>query len=169
VEHAYELEQVQPWRTAAIVASGIAAIELVFLIVAGVVLLARPITHHGASAASHRAKAAPAATAKPKPKRPAVLARARTRVIVLNGNGETGAAATEADAIKARGYKISAVGNAPQAVTGPSFVMYRPGFAAEAKRLARDTGLGIVTALDGMKTSRLHRAQLVIVLGSGSS
>jgi hypothetical protein len=162
VEHAYQFDEVQPWRTAAIVASGIAALELLILIVAGVIVLGRQVAGHSATAAP--AKVAPA---KAKPKRAPVLPRARTRVIVLNGNGETGAAGTEADAIRARGYKISAVGNAPQPVTGPSFVMYRPGFAAEAKRLAHDAGLGIVTALDGMKTSSLHRAQLVIVLGSG--
>ena len=162
MEHAYQFDEVQPWRTAAIVASGIAALELLILIVAGVIVLGRQVAGHSATAAP--AKVAPA---KAEPKRAPVLPRARTRVIVLNGNGETGAAGTEADAIRARGYKISAVGNARQPVTGPSFVMYRPGFAAEAKRLAHDAGLGIVTALDGMKTSSLHRAQLVIVLGSG--
>jgi hypothetical protein len=44
--------------------------------------------------------------------------------------------------------------------------MYRPGFAAEAHRLARDTGISVVTALDGLKPSSLRRAQLVIVLGA---
>jgi hypothetical protein len=43
--------------------------------------------------------------------------------------------------------------------------MYRPGFAAEGQRLARDTGIGMVTALDGMQPSSLRRAQLVVVLG----
>ena len=164
MEHAVQLEDVQPWRTAALVASGIAALELIVLIAAGVILLGRPLAGHGAGAAPSPARAD---IAKPKPKQATALPRARTRVLVLNGNGETGAAATEADAIKARGYRISGVGNAREPVTGPSFVMYRPGFAAEAKRLAHDTGLGVVTALDGLKTSSLHRAQLVIVLGSG--
>ena len=45
-------------------------------------------------------------------------------------------------------------------------VMYRPGFAAEAHRLARDTGISIVTALDGLQPSSLRRAQLVVVLGT---
>jgi len=44
--------------------------------------------------------------------------------------------------------------------------MYRPGYAAEAHRLARDAGITVVTALDGMKPRTLGRAQLVIVLGS---
>jgi hypothetical protein len=87
-------------------------------------------------------------------------------VLVLNGNGQAGAAANEADAIRARGYRISAVGNATQPTTGASLVMYRPGYAAEAKRLARDTGIGVVTALDGLKPGKLGRAHLVIVVGS---
>jgi hypothetical protein len=44
--------------------------------------------------------------------------------------------------------------------------MYRPGYSAEAKRLARDAGIGIVTALDGIKPGTLGRAHVVIVVGS---
>jgi hypothetical protein len=165
VEHAVSIDAVRPWRTAAIVASGVAALELLFLIVAGALLIGRPLAHHAAKAAP--APAGKSAAAKPKPARPAILPRARTRVTVLNGNGETGAAATEADAIRARGYKITAVGNAPAPVTGPSLVMYRPGFAAEARRLAHDAGIVGVTALDGLKPGALGRGQVVIVLGSG--
>jgi hypothetical protein len=164
VEHAVQFDPVRPWRTAAIVAGGVATLELLVLIIVGALVIGRPLAQHDAKAAAK--PIAKNETAKPKPERSTVLSRARTRVIVLNGNGETGAAATEADAVRARGYKISAVGNAPKPVQGPSLVMYRPGFAAEAKRLARDTGIGVVTALDGLKTSSLHRAQLMIVLGS---
>lgn len=163
MEHAVPFD-VRSWRTAAIVASGIATLELLGLIAAGVLLLGRPLTHHAANAA---AKPPPATTRRrERPERKPVLARAHTRVTVLNGNGETGAAAAQAASIRARGYKISAVGNAPTPSQGPTLIMYRPGFSAEAKRLARDSGIGIVTALDGLKTSSLHRAQLVIVLGN---
>jgi LytR cell envelope-related transcriptional attenuator len=165
VEHAFEFEEVRPWRTAAIVASAIAALELVALIVAGALIIARPLAHR-TTVAVHRPPAAVAPKKKAKPKPPAILTRARTRIAVLNGNGETGAAATEADALRARGYKISSVGNAPQPVTGPSLVMYRPGFAAEGKRLAHDTGL-VATAIDGLPTRLLGRSHLVILLGSG--
>jgi hypothetical protein len=44
--------------------------------------------------------------------------------------------------------------------------MYRPGYADEGRRLARDTGISIVTALNGLRPSSLQRAQLVIVLGA---
>ena len=87
-------------------------------------------------------------------------------MIVLNGNGQAGAAASEAAAIRSRGYKISAVGNASQSTHGPTLVMYRPGFAAEGHRLARDAGVSIVTAINGVRPGSLHRAQLVIVLGA---
>ena len=163
MEHAVPFEAVRPWRTAAILASGVAALELLALIVAGTVLLGRSVVGHGSRAATRPAAAKPAP---PKPARHAALPRAKTRVVVLNGNGEAGAAAAEATAIRARGYKIGAVGNAPHPSQGPTLVMYRPGFASEAHRLAHDTGIGVVAALDGLKPSSLQQAQLAIVLGS---
>ena len=161
MEHAAPLEAVRPWRTAALVASGIATLELLVLIVAGVMLLGRPLTSHRARAASK-----PTATAKkPKPQRTALLPRTRTPVLVLNGNGQAGAAHTEATRVSAHGYPISAVGNAATPNNGPSLVMYRPGFAAEAKRLARDLRISVVGALDGMPLASLHGAKLVVVVG----
>ena len=151
------------WRTAALVMSGVAALELIALVVGGVLLLGRPLAH-GRATAEPRSAAARTAKQHAVPQ-PTILPRARTRVVVLNGNGETGAAATEATAVRARGYRISAVGNAPRAATGPTLVMYRPGFAAEARRLARDAGIGIVSALDGVRPGMLHQAELVIVIG----
>jgi len=163
VEHAVPFEQVRPWRTAAIVATGVAAVELLVLIVAGTIMLGHSIAGSNASAA---AKPAASKAAHAKQVRRAILTRARTRVAVLNANGLTGAAAAEAQAIRARGYRIGDVGNAPDSSNGPTLVMYRPGFAAEAKRLGHDAGISTVTALDGMKPASLGRAQLVIVLGS---
>ena len=162
MEHAVPFEPVRPWRTAAIVATGVAALELLALIAAGTVLLGRSVVSHGARAAAKPAASRPATT---KPSRHPSLPRAKTRIVVLNGNGEAGAAAAEASTLRARGYRISAVGNAQRATQGPTLIMYRPGFAAEGQRLARDTGIGMVTALDGMQPSSLRRAQLVVVLG----
>jgi hypothetical protein len=163
MEHAVPFEPVRPWRTAAIVATGVAALELLALIAAGTVLLGRSVVGQGARAAAKPAASRPATTT---PSRHPSLPRAKTRIVVLNGNGEAGAAAAEASTLRARGYKISAVGNAQRATQGPTLIMYRPGFAAEGQRLARDTGIGVVTALDGMQPSSLRRAQLVVVLGS---
>lgn len=161
MEHAVPFADFR-WRTAAIVAAGIAALELVGLIVVGTVALGHSVTSHAARATVARHRPAPAS----KPIHHTALPRTKTRVVVLNGNGRAGAAGAEADAIRSRGYKISAVGNAPRPSQGPTLVMYRPGYAAEAHRLARDTGIGVVSALDGLNTSSLHRAQLVIVLGA---
>jgi hypothetical protein len=163
MEHAVPFEPVRPWRTAAIVATGVAALELLALIAAGTVLLGRSVVGQGARAAAKPAASRPATTT---PSRHPSLPRAKTRIVVINGNGEAGAAAAEASTLRARGYKISAVGNAQRATQGPTLIMYRPGFAAEGQRLARDTGIGVVTALDGMQPSSLRRAQLVVVLGS---
>ena len=163
MEHAVPFEPVRPWRTAAIVATGVAALELLALIAAGTVLLGRSVVSHGARAAAKPAASRPATTT---PSRHPSLPRAKTRIVVLNGNGKAGAAAAEASTLRARGYRISAVGNAQRATQGPTLIMYRPGFAAEGQRLARDTGIRVVTALDGMQPSSLRRAQLVVVLGS---
>ena len=161
VEHAVPFESVRPWRTAALVASGVAALELAVLVVAGVVLLGRPLATHRANAASKPA----AATAKPKPTRHAVLPRVRTPVLVLNGNGRSGAAHAAAAQVSAHGYPISFVGNAATPNSGPTLVMYRPPFQAEARRLARDLGIRVVGPLDGMRLSALHGAKLAVVLG----
>jgi hypothetical protein len=44
--------------------------------------------------------------------------------------------------------------------------MYRPDFAGEAKRFARDLNLGLVEPLDGMRPAQLHGAQIVVILGA---
>lgn len=167
MDHALPIphEPVQVWRRAALVMTAVAGLELLLLIVGAAFLAAKPFTHTAAAAKASNTKTAQTARHR-QPAKPTILPRGRTRVLVLNGNGQTGVAGTEADAIRARGYKISGVGNAPQPTTGPTLVMYRPGFAAAAKRLARDAGINTVTAIDGLPAGLLHRAQLVIVIGS---
>ena len=56
------------------------------------------------------------------------------------------------------------VGNAPS-VTPRTLVMFRPGFEAEGRRLARDLRVRVVRPLDGMRTSQLLEAHLVLILG----
>jgi hypothetical protein len=87
-------------------------------------------------------------------------------VLVLNGNGRTGAAATAASTVGGHGYRISAVANAPRMDYPRSIVLFRRGFEGEAKRLAKDVGVQVVGPLDGMKTSQLHGAHLVFILGA---
>src|SRR5205085_8783519 len=130
---------------------------------------------HSAAPAKPTHRARQLATAKPKPAakplrhhhaRPAPLRpRAKTPVLVLNGNGMTGAAGTEAAVVRGRGYSVSSVGNAKRTDYGPSMVMYRPGFRAEARRLAHAVAIRIVAPLDGLKPSDLGAAKLAVLVG----
>jgi LytR cell envelope-related transcriptional attenuator len=161
---------IRPWRTAAFVAGAVATIELLLLVVVGGALIAKPSTstgvrsvakvhatkasHNAAAAKIHRA-AAPAAH----------LARGKVSVLVLNGNGRQGAAASVASRVSRRGYRIRGVANAPRSDFTRNLVMYRRGFEGEARRLARDLGIRIVGPLDGLRTSQLHGAHAVVVVG----
>jgi LytR cell envelope-related transcriptional attenuator len=164
--------QIRPWRTAAYVAGAVAAVELVLLLVLGGGALAGAVANRVELAAADKAfapvkrpQAAPAAR-KPAPVPAAHRPRSRTTVLVLNGNGRPGAAATAAARVQRRGYRISAVTNASRHDFQRSIVMYRPGFAGEGHRLARDLGVKVVGPLDGMRLSQLHAAHVVFILGS---
>jgi hypothetical protein len=168
VEHpGLATDLVRPWRTAAVVASAVAAVELVVLLVLGVALLAKPVAAHVRKAAEARVFAPP----KPaKPKRQPVgaprLGRGDTSVLVLNGNGRTGAAAVEAANVRAKGYRISSVGDAGRRDYRRSLVMYRPGFAAEGRRLAKDLQIRVVGPLDGIGRRAMAGAHVVVVVGA---
>lgn len=160
---------VRPWRTAAYVAVAVAAVELLLLLFIGggklagwasgrVQLAARE--HVTAPVKQSRVTTMHKPASTPVAKRP----RSKTVVLVLNGNGRTGAAASTASRIDARGYKVGAVTNAPELVPR-SIVMYRPGFAGEGRRLGKDLGVKLVTPLDGMRARDLGRAQVVFILG----
>ncbi len=165
-------EAVRPWRTATLVASAIAALELVLLIVAGIVLLGKSLAAHGHAgpAKAHPGKTAaghaPAAATPHRVVRVvARLPRARTHVLVLNGNGVQGAAAQMASLVRARGYQVQGAANAPHAGYPTTLVMYRPGYAGEARRFGHDLNLQLVEPLDGMQPRQLHGAQIVVILG----
>jgi Sec-independent protein translocase protein TatA len=183
VDSPAQLELVRPWRTATLVAAGIAGVELVLLIVLGMVVLGRSLAPgvHAAAAkaarASKHAASAPAQAtrthpAKPRPARTVhkarLLPRSKTGVIVLNGNGITGAAAQAAAIVQARGYLVTATKNAPRTGYPRWHLMAAPGYAAEALRFARDLDLARsrVGPLDGMTSRQLHGAKLVLILGA---
>ena len=158
------------WRSAAVVASLVAAVELVLLVVTGTALLfrqgssapARHVATPATSKAQPHAKPAPLrvhAVAAPK------LARSRVGVMVLNGNGRHGAAASAASRVRHHGYRIRSVGNASRMSYSRSLVMYRPGYEGEGRRLARDLGIRLVTPLDGIRPAQLHGAQAVLIIG----
>ena len=151
-------------------AAAIAAVELLVLVVVGGALIAKPST--GAAArpaakASRDASRQAAATRQHRVAAPAAhLGRGKVKVLVLNGNGRQGAAASTAARVSRRGYSIGGVANAPRSDFTRSLVMYRKGFEGEGRRLARDLGIGIVGPLDGLRTSQLHGAHAVVVVGA---
>jgi hypothetical protein len=164
---------IRPWRTATLVASLVAAVELILLVVAAVLLLAKPLSHamqrHAEAAAFAPPKKAAPGVEKVKhvaPPSVAHLTRAKTHVFVLNGNGRSGAAATEAARLQSRGYKVPGTGNAKRTDYATTVVMYKRAYRGEGLRLARDMHVKVVGPLDGISTSALHGAQLVILLGA---
>ena len=160
MEHTLPNPAGHPWRTIAVVAAGIATLELLGLVLVGVTLLAKPVVHR-ARADVLKQSAPTSAKTKPHP----LLPRGSISVTVLNGNGLSGAAATEASRVRARGYLVGNVGNAPQMGYGRSVVMYRAGRRAEGLRLARDLGIRLVSPLDGLRPRNLLGAQLAVVVG----
>jgi hypothetical protein len=161
VEHALPNPSRHPWRTIAVVAAGIATLELLALVVTATALVAKPVAKHVRAEAVKRA----ATPQQPKvPTRP-LLARRAVTVTVLNGNGVAGAAASTASRVRARGYKIRKVGNAPRGGYGRSVIMYRAGFRPEALRLGGDLGIRLVSPLDGLRASNLGGARVAVVVG----
>ena len=166
MEHSL-LQVRSPWRTATLVASGVAALELVALVILGVVLLAKPVSEHVRQAAEAQVLAPVKVKSRPAPAVGAPkLTRAETSVIVLNGNGRAGAAASSAEAVRRFGYTIGTVGNAPRTDFTRTLVMYRNGYKAEGARLAKDLDLKIVGPLDGLRPADLLGAHVALVVGS---
>jgi hypothetical protein len=167
---------VRPWKRATVVASLVAAIELALLIGAGLILVAKPLSHairrHAIAVKSEQAAApAPSKELKQAITRrtaPAGHARPRghVRIMVLNGNGRAGAAGAEATRLKHLGYKVTGAGNARRQDYATSVVMYRNGWRAEGMRLARDLHVKVVGPLDGVPASALHGGQLLVIVGS---
>jgi hypothetical protein len=164
---------IRPWRTATLVASLVAALELVALIAVALLLLAKPLAHavrqHAQAAALAPAKkhVAPVVHARKhvvaKPK----LLRSATGILVLNGNGRAGAASSAAAKLSGLGYPIRGKGNAKRQDYATTVVMYRRGYETEGRRLARDLHVHVVGPLDGLKPSALRGAKLAVVLGAG--
>jgi LytR cell envelope-related transcriptional attenuator len=157
---------VRQWRTAAIVLTGVAVVELVLLVAVGGAFLTRT---GSATVAPTKHRATIVAKAQPTESAPATaqaLPRRKVGVLVLNGNGRTGAASIAASRVKQHGYRVRGVANAPTTEYSHSIVMYRPGFKSEGARLARDLGVTIVGPLDGMRPSQLHGAHTVLILGA---
>lgn len=164
MEHAHDLsDPVQPWRRATIAVSVVATLELVALATVALVVFGNPLSarlrESAAAASTPRVR-----TALPPPATQAKLARSDTSVMVLNGTGVAGAAHAAANKVSARGYRLGEIGNAA-AETSRTLVMYRPGYEAEGRRLARDLRVRLVRPLDGMRPAQLLGSHLVLIIG----
>jgi hypothetical protein len=151
VEHVQPLDRPFPWRTLALAASVLA------LAAGSVVALVDRPTATRPGPGSRQVEKAPAL--------PPLRPRSRISVLVLNGNGISGAAGTEASKLLAAGYRHAIPGDAPQDYA-TSLVLYRPGWARESHRLARDAGIRVVAVLDGRLPAGSERDQLVVILGA---
>jgi LytR cell envelope-related transcriptional attenuator len=168
MEHSLPGTQVAPqWRTATLVASGVAAVELLILLVIGVPMLAHSVSSQVRTAAEKKVFAPVAAqTQQDQKDTTKLLPRARTSILVLNGNGQSGAAAQEGRKVHRLGYRIAGVGNAKRSDYAHTIVMYRPGRRDEAQRLAKDVHAKVVAPLDGMRLRDMMGAHVALVLGS---
>jgi hypothetical protein len=165
VQHAQTIPSQFPWRTATLAVGVVAAVELVALIAIGAMRLAP--AHHAATEAAtaakpHAAHASHVALPRLHPLRP----RGRVRVLVLNGNGIAGAAAAQAQRLQLEGYRVGGATNAPRGEYRQSTVMYVPGWAKEARRLAHDAGVPAIGPIDGLRGPQLRGSKLVLLLGT---
>jgi hypothetical protein len=190
MEHAYHRDQPYvrreavdtPWRTAAVIAAGVAAVELFIIVVIGVVLGAKLLTDSAEKAvitattaaktaagttraasksSSSSSKKAGSASSTPVAK----LSRKKTSVVVLNGNGVPGAAAVGAQRLRHFHYIVAATGNAPRTDFNRSLVMYRKGYEGEAIRLAHDLHIRRVAPLDGLSLRDLQGGHVALIIG----
>jgi hypothetical protein len=151
------------------VAAAVAAFELVLLVVIALAFVGQAIRGGDSpvKALTTAKRDATTAAAKAPTQAPAAkLTRQETSVIVLNGNGRAGAASETADLIRTRSYLIAGTGDAPRTDFPRTLVMFRPGYRAEAVRLARDFRIKRVAPLDGLALPDLQGAHIAVVVGA---
>jgi hypothetical protein len=168
VQHAEPIPTSFPWRGATLVVGAIAAVELLALIGIAALHLA---PKHAVARTTAPAKAQHVQTVRHRvkvaslPSHP-LRARSRVHVLVLNGNGVQGAASSEAGRLQRAGYRIRGAQNALRHDYARSMVLYVPGWAKEARRLARDVDIKLVAPVDGVTPAKLKASQAVVILGS---
>ena len=93
--------------------------------------------------------------------------RAGIALVVLNGSDEAGLAGRTADQARSLGYEEVTQGNAPVPETRDR-VLYRAGFAPEARQVSDDLGLGDpvrLTPTDPISNGVDSTTQVVVALG----
>jgi hypothetical protein len=170
VDHVQNIPGPFPWRAVAVLAAGVALVELVALIAIGLVHLAPKATAEPTAKTSapvvHPRHIHVQVVHKLKVRSVPLRPRSRVRVLVLNGNGVSGAASAEATRLETQGYRIGGATNAARHDYARSMVMFVPGWAKEARRLAHDVGVRMVAPVDGLHPSQLRGSGVVLLLGS---
>ena len=172
----HQLELVRPWRTATLVAAGIAAVELALLVVAGIVL-ARALDRARTSTPPPPRRQKPPGTSPPRRKPHLATGSSPTCprskigvILILNGNGIHGRRrVSRLRWSSARGYAVNAGRERPQHRLPDLAADVRPR-ATPARRSASCRTWACRAArvgpLDGMKPAQLHGAKLVLILGA---
>jgi hypothetical protein len=163
------------WHWTALAVLAIATLELGMFVAVAVALLTRPRARATTPLTPPTVTRTVVIRSAPTPFRPPLrnppvvplAPRAQTPVLVLNGNGIKGAAATSAEIVRARGYPVTATTDAPRWNYPQTVVMYKPGFAGEAKRLARDLNILRLQPLDPLAVPGGTGARLVLIVGGG--
>ena len=168
MEHVQSRPAPFPWRAATVLVGGVALLELVALIAIGLAQLA-PTHGHAQKAqpvrrVAHVAQPTPVVHVPTVPLRP----RSRVSVLVLNGNGVSGAASVQAARLQGDGYRIAGATNAQRHDYASSMVMYVSGWVREAHRLARETGVRIVSPVDGLRRAQLRGSTVILLLGNSA-
>ena len=148
------------------------AVAVVVLAVAGV-LIALQVASDDAKSEVARGPAtrqeSRATAQQPKPEKPAtdpaLTAAKRGPVAVLSGVPEAGAAKKYAGDLKADGFTVGEVTNAPGGA-GSYSVQYVEGSEEAAEALAKAQGIRDVKAIEGPVTDRAGDAKLVVIVGA---
>jgi hypothetical protein len=177
VENRADLPATPPWRSAAFIAATVATVELVILLIVGIWLFGKFFSDEVTKATDPTTVARAAVErqleaqgVQPEPATETsdakqLLPREEISVLVLNGNGIGGAADKAARKVRKKDYLLAGTGNAASTDYPRSIVMYRPGYEAEAERLAKDLHVRRVVPLDGMRKSELQGAHVALIIG----
>jgi hypothetical protein len=155
VEHVQPFSRPLPSRPTVVAAGLLVAVTL--LVAAGLALVHRTERTRPEPVTRRVAKRPPTIQLRP---------RSRISVLVLNGNGTSGIAGATASQLLGSGYRSAAATNAPVDDYATSLVLYRKGWEGEARRLAKDAGIRVVSPLDGSLPTGSGGDQLVVVLGA---
>lgn len=95
----------------------------------------------------------------------APLDPSRITVAVLNGTSVPGLAASIGDSVKAAGFKLGNIDNAPEQAVNESAVLYAAGNEPAAQAVAKELDIAQVGQIDAGTQSQAGNAQVVVVVG----